>query len=133
MIIGELAPISLSKKQMTCPFFHFPDPAVGEQVTGDDFGEDRPDPVSVLGDPGHQLVEDDFIVPFQRSPERIGHEPFGQVPRQVGLPAGQEALQVRRVGEGGPGWERSCRIDRAPGFIPVPPSTDGVEVLQGPR
>ena len=42
---------------------------MGKQVTGDDFGDDRPHSVIVLGNPGHQLIDNDLVIPFELTPK----------------------------------------------------------------
>jgi len=103
---------------------------VGKQVTGDDFGDDRPHSVIVLGNPGHQLIDNDLVIPFELTPECVRHESLSQVTGQIGLSPGQQALQFSRGGKGCSVGQLPGRVDRDPDVILVPPAPDSVEVLQ---
>src|SRR3954464_1787127 len=77
---------------------------MGERITGHDPNDETLHAIAVLGDRVGQLIDDDLVVPFQLTAERIGQKFAGQVPAEVIRAGGDDSLELARSAEMAAAW-----------------------------
>ena len=66
---------------------------MGERIAGDDLSDECLHRITILGDRFHETINDNFVIAFERTSERVAQQLLRQVPGNFAFACDDDGLQ----------------------------------------